>query len=301
MSKESATAMLSAMPAPVAATPEITSTPGGEPGLQATESQTSKVTELDSTRFAQLAKKESALQKEREQFKLEKEANAQEKEKMKQIHKKLQDFEDMKGKDPVAALKLAGFSETDLFNFMAQAEDKSTPEEKAAKAAQTEIQKFRDEESKKVTLEQERRNTEALEQFQRDINTHITSDKDRYEYCNYHGQLAEELIKETVAAVLDESGGKDLITVEQAADMVEGYYEEQDKSMSTLKKRQPKVADIPASVKEEPLKAQVSARPASKGLSSKATATVSSTTIPRKESASEKRNRLIQKLGSMGK
>lgn len=257
---------------------------------------------MESTRFAHLAKKEAELVKQRAEFKKEQETLTSEREKMKEIHQKLQQFEDMRVKDPVAALKLAGFSETDLFNFIAQAEDKSTPEEKAVRAAQAEIKKFQDEQAKKEKDAEEKRNAEAIDKFRKDISGHVASDKDKYEYCNYNGPLAEELIYETVAAVLEDS--KELISVQEAAEMVESFYEEQDKAMATLKKRQPKVEATPApEAKEEPLKSQVAARPTtpSKTLSSKTTATVGSTTIPRKETPQEKRDCLIQKLGSLGK
>lgn len=295
MSKESATAMLNAsIPAPTEG-----ATLGGNPGLQPVP-EAPKQEALESTRFAHLAKKEVELQKQRESFKKEQESLTQEREKMKAIHKKLQDFDEMKLKDPVAALKLAGFTETDLFNFIAAAEDNSTPEQKATKAAQAEINKFKEEQSKKEQEAQTKRNTEVLDSFRKDIQKQIASDKDKYEYCNYNGPLAEELIYETVAAVLEES--KEVISVQEAAEMVESYYEEQDKAMSNLKKRKPKEPETVIQPQDEPLRAQVSPRPStpSKTLSSKTTASVAST-VTRKETHAEKRQRLIETLGNLGK
>ncbi len=292
MSKEAA---LSALQATIPAVAGATTTLAGSPGLQPAPSEPTQ--ELESTRFNHLMKKESELQRQRETFKKEQESFAKEREKMQSIQQKLQQFDEMKVKDPVAALKLAGFSETDLFNFIAASEDNSTPEERAAKAAQAEIQKFTDGQAKKEADIQARQEQEVLGTFRKNITEQITSDKDRYEYCNYHGALAEDLIYSTVEAVLKDS--EEIISVEEAADMVESYYEEQDKSMSTIKKRQPK--PVEQAKVDEPLKAQVSARPPSKTLSSRTSATVASTTITRKETSSEKKERLIQKLLNSGK
>ena len=296
MSKESATAMLAAIPAPV------TSTPAGEPGLIPAPVVKQ---ETDSTRFAHLAKKEAALVKDREAFKAEQTAHMSEKEKMKAIHQKLQDFDAMKAKDPVAALKLAGFSETDLVNFLAAGEDTSTPEERATKAAQKEIQKFRDEESKKTSDAQNKRNTDTLTQFRSDINKTISSNPDKFELCNHNGPIAEDLIYETVAAILEDGGG--IISTSEAAEMVEQYYEDQYKTMSGLKKFKPApVVEAPTKPEMtrtvvESLKPEVNPRIANSMTLSQKTNATGASTITRKETSSEKRERLMAKLANMGK
>lgn len=256
--------------------------------------------ELESTRFTHLAKKESALVKERESFKREKQEFESQREKLTAAEKRVQEFEALKQKDSVAALKFAGFSDTDVMNYLAAAEDKSTPEEKAAKAAQGEIQKFRDEQTKKETEAQTKRNKEVIGKFKNDITKHISNDKDKYEYCNFNGSIAEELILETVSQVFEDT--KQIISVEEAAQMVEEYYEGLDKQMSTLKKRQPREAVQEAKKQVEMLKAEVSpGQPnrTTKTLSNRATATVAST-IPKTETRSQKRERLIQKLAAGG-
>lgn len=301
MSKESAMAMAtgtavipSAQPTSSATAPVVSS----EPNEGVVPAETAAPQVLESTRFAQLAKKEAELQKQREEFKRNTEQFNKEKESLRSVQKTINDFEQMRGKDPVAALKILGFSDTEIFNFYAQSEDNSTPEEKAAKAANKEIQKFRDEETKKQTDAQEKRNTETLQQFRENISKHVTADKDKYEYINYNGPLAEELVYETVAEVLKLDNV--IISIQEAADMVENYYEEQDKGMSILKKRQSKAPEAPAPAApapEEPLKPQVSPRPsAGRTLSSKTSATVASTVpAPRNETPDQKKARLINK------
>lgn len=249
-------------------------------------------TEIESTRFAHLTKKETELQKQREEYKKEREALTAEKTKLTEVQKQLEAYEKAKTTDPVAALKLLGFSEKDVQAYMDALANPGTPEEKARKAVQDELQRFKDEQAKQEASVTEKRNAEAIASFKKDIGSVVASDKDKYEFCNYYGALAEELIYETVSAVLQESG--DLIPASEAADMVEQYYEEQAKAMKALKKLQAKeevaeeklVAKIPEATKSAPAKT----------LTAKTTATTASTTITKKETSSEKRERLIKML-----
>jgi hypothetical protein len=296
MSKETALASLTAsIPTAPTGTATIPASPEGAiaPAPKA---------ELDSTRLNHLMKKESELVKQREAYKKEFESFQAEKEKMKEIQTKLNQFEEMKVKDPIKALKLMGFSEADLINFLSGEEDKSTPEEKATKIAQTEIAKFKEEQAKKEQEQVEKRNSELITQFKSDINKTITSDPIKYEFCNHYGAVAEELIYDTVNEVLKESG--ELITTKEAAELVEEYYEESYKAMNTLKKvsatAAPTTEQQLEQKKEEAKDKFLKPQPA-KTLTNKTTATVASTTVFKKETPSEKKARLIQKLYNLGK
>lgn len=267
--------------------PTVDATPPGQDTPQ-------QIAQLDSTRFSHLAKKEAELQRQRAELKQGQTQLMTERQKMQEIQTQLNSFNELKTKDPVAALKHLGFSETDLFNFIAAQEDRATPEEKAQKAVQTEIQKFKDEQSQKEQELINRRNTETLQEFRQNITKTISSDPETFEYCNYHGPLAEDLIYETVAAVLETE--KVVISVKEAAEMVEKYYEDQDNDMKTLKKRQPKVEE-PVKQPPEQIKPQVSPRPMpARTLSSKTGATIASTVSkPVNETHDQKKARLISK------
>lgn len=202
---------------------------------------------LESTRFNHLAKKESQLVKERELLKKEREDFKIEKERVAGISKRAQEFEDLKTKDKIAAMKYAGFTEEDIINFLAEPETVSNPEEKALKVVQTEINKFKEEEKlKDEQLKQDQQkirdeeDNKILIKFKSDITSHVLSDKDQYEYCNYYGDIAQELIYETISNTLLED--KVVISIKEASELVESYYEEQDKSMNTLKKRSNKMS-----------------------------------------------------------
>ena len=280
MSKEAAMAVATGTPVvPVVET--VTETPITEASK-----------ELESTRFTHLAKKEAQLVKEREEFKKEREQINAQKEQLRPVYEKFQKFEELRKSDPVAAIKMLEFSDEDFINYAASREDSSTPEERAAKAARDEIQKFQDEQSKKEKEHQEKVNKQVIDSFKSDISKHVGLDKDKYEYCNFYGAQANELIFDYVSEIHKETG--EIVSLEEAADRIEQFYEDQDKSMSSLKKRTP--AQVMADVaKDAPLKAEINPKPIGKTLSSKTSASVSST-VTRKETASEKRDRLINKL-----
>ena len=300
MSREAALAMATGQPAQTNPNPAatVTATPGdagvtpvGVPG-----ESTGTTAVLDSTRFSQLAKKEAELQKNREALKAEQTQFMTERQKFNEIQKQINSFNETKAKDPVEALKLLGFTEKDLFNFIAAQEDTSTPEERATRAAQSEIQKFKDEQAKAKADLQANQNKAVLAQFNKDISDTIAKNADKYEYCNYNGPLAVDLIEETVSQVLATDG--ELITVQEAIEMVEQYYEDEDKAMSSLKKRQPRTEAAPAPAADAPLKPQVSPRPTNQArptLTNKSATVNSTVPAPRGETPDQKKARLVSK------
>lgn len=290
MSKESALALIPSTPTSVL--------PVEAPALETPK----EPTQLDSTRFSHLAKKEQQLQKEREAFKLEQRLINEEKEKLKPIHEKLQKFEELKTKDMVAAIKSLGFSDTDVMNYFASLEDTSTPEEKATKAAQSEIQKFKDEQSRLQAEAQAKSGERLVNDFRKNVDTLITSDKDKFEYCNYYDTEAKALIEETMLSVIEQSEGND-VDYKEVVQLVEDFYEERDKSMNSLKKRNP-IKETPIEQQiEQKIEEKLSERPKSNSnaLSSKASASISSTQSPKNESREDKKARLAAKLASFGR
>lgn len=224
--------------------------------------------ELTSTRWAHLSKKEAALVKERENFKKEMDAYKKEREETKMEYDKykkswemVNEISELQKTNAVEAMRKAGFSETDAYNFLSQQEEVLTTEDRAAKAVQAELKKYQDIQDKKI--EDEKRHAEELRvkneektiaQFKNDIGSHLKSDMDKYEFCLFHGEQAQELIYDTVAAIIDDSNGEGIQDADsllsEAALLVEGYYEELDKSMSSLKKRGFKAIEPTKEVKE---------------------------------------------------
>lgn len=221
---------------------------------------------LTSSRFAHLSKKEAALVKEREAFKKEMEAfkaEQSEASKYRKAWEMVNEIAELQKTDAVAAMRKAGFSDQDLMNFLSQAQDNSSPEEKATKMAKAEIEKFRAEQNK--LMEDNNKKAEELKKvgedrtiakFKNDIGSHIKSDVDKYEYLNFYGEAAQELVYETISAIMNDSG--EMVSVDEASQMVEDWYEENDKAMNSLKKRGVHRVVKPAesaAVKSEPARA----------------------------------------------
>ena len=262
----------------------------------ATEVKTEAPKELESTRFSHLAKKEAELQKQRDEFKKEREAILEEKEKIRPLAEKLKRFEQLKKENPIEAIKMLEFSDEDFVNFMASREDTSSPEEKARKAAMSEIEKFQNEMKKKELDATKAQNEKIINEFKQNISRVIESDKDKYELSNMVGPQSQELAFDFVAECVNL--GMEAPYADEAAEYVEKYYEDYFKELMKAKKLMPQEAvqqaKEAAKQVDAPLKPEVSPKPAPT-LNSKASASVAST-VTRKETPSEKRERLIRQL-----
>jgi hypothetical protein len=308
MSKESALAMLTGNPTPTVPSNPIPTIP---PVLEGQTSTPTEHTELKSAPFSHLAKKEAELVRKREEFKKEQETWSQERARLADAKQKYDDYLKAKETDPVGALKILGFSETDLFNYLAnQQPQELTSEQKAAqaaeKAAEAKIKEFQDNQLKKEKEAQDAQDRGLIEGFRNEVKDAIQKNKDKYEYCSYFGKPAEDLAYEITLAVVKESNGEDVITAEEAVRLAEEYYEEEDRAMSQLKKRQPKV-ETPTQQKTEPTRTRTvtpghpnadQPKPTvnkSRTLAGTAS-TIASTRVSRNETKEQKRERLIEAL-----
>lgn len=280
MSKEAAMAIATGTPVIAEAPPITTQTP-----------LASEPVSLESTRFAQFAKKEAQLVKEREAMKLERA-------KYDEVNKKVQAFEDKRKTDPVAALRDVGFSETEIFNFLAAETDAkekaSNPEEIARRVAQEELKKRDDEQSKNAQTAQEKKNAEIIDTYKKSITDVIKNGADKFKANTHFGPVAEEMAflvaEEAVKA------GDDAPSAQEAAEIVEEYYKMQYEDLKTL--FEPKVqAKVEAPVAQDKTKtlAPMLQHNKPKTITNQVVATTAST-IQKKESRSEKRERLMRQL-----
>lgn len=299
MSKESALAALTGTtpaPQPVVAPTQTPETP-----IETTP-------QPDSARFAHLAKKEMEMQKQREALKAEREKLEKEKSEAQTILQREKEFEELKQKDYIAALKLKGFSEQQIINALAEMQPKElTPEEKAAKAAKeatdATLKAWNDEQLKKKTEEEKAKDAKLITGFKQDITKTIESQKDKYKFCAHYGAIAEDLIYETVLASARQSEGKDIMSRDEAIELAEEYYKEQYTSLKALEapveqkeelvaKDQTRTRTI-SDFKGEPVK-EAPARV--KTLSGGAVATTAAALARKSESMAQKRARLEQSL-----
>ncbi len=301
MSNESALALLNGTPAPSTEAPK-TDTPTGAP------------TPLASTPIAALARKEAALLREKQEFKRQQQELESKMVSARKIQETYENFQKTKAQDPLAALKELGFSEADIFNYMAEQKE-PTPEEKMAKAAsdaaEAKIKAFEEAQVKKASLEQQERDKQLIASYKGDLAKAYQSDPAKFEYCNYYGPAAEALMYETAMEVVRQSNGQDVLSPQEAAELVESYYEEQDKLMiGKIKKRnaqrdeptpQEKIQQPPTRTRtlqapapgQEPPKAPINK---TRTLTNAATGTVASTRLKMNETREQKRDRLLTAL-----
>ena len=344
MSKEAALAMLTGQPAQAAS---VIPAPGTQPGLLTPEvSASSTVTnpevvtvdpnapkdEITAGRLAIIAKREAQFHKDREAFKLEREQwSKTEKAQADEYIRRGKEFDELAAKDKVAALKKLGWSDTDIINAVAETGPREeTPEEVARRIAKEEVDQIRKEAQAERDKLVEERNQFLINRLKTDISSTIKSQAEKYEYTNLEGAAGERMvysfIEENLKVNKDAQGNPELLTVEQALQMAEEYYEERDKAFDSLKKRRtrlkidPATGDVVTAAQTEttsPAGAQA-ARGAAAGtapvsnvpskrsptLTNEVTATSSamarSDMQRRFESEGEKKARLIEKLRKMG-
>lgn len=274
----------------------------------------SKKDNLDAGRLAIFAKKEAAIVREKEQLKLRwAEADKKEKEASEKIDR-ARKFEELRAKDPIEAMKFLGFTDTEIFNYMAGQEKKDpTPEEIARKTAQEETQKIRDEIAQEKKTLEETRNQRLIDNLKSDIGSKIKSDPEKYEYCAFEGVMAERQAYEFIVAVLKESN--ELISIDEALQMTESLYESRDKAMTGLKKRKPIIESTSEITVRNPEMSTMARRsqpgtapttnaaPRPKPTLTNEVAPSTSPRMPRRESQDEKKERIIQAVlnGTLGK
>lgn len=263
---------------------------------------------IDSDRFAMLAKKEAKLQKEREEWKTSSAKERAEiedlKKRLKDPYDKIQEFEKLRASDPVSALKSIGFSETEIFNYLAGQEKKEpTVEEIAEQVADKKLSSYKQEQAKIADDAKKAREQGLVSQYSTQIADAIKANPEKYEYANYYGTAAAELALEFATENVKLNG--ELLSPDEIAAAVEDYYEEQDKAMSIIKKRSPQapLAQQQSADGSKPMQRTrtLSAQPGKeaplpvKTLTNRVAATAAST-ITRRETYDQKKERIIAAL-----
>lgn len=265
MSKATALAMLTGDPNAGAAakpgliTPDVNPNTSGAPvsngvaiadgvGVESVVPSSAPKDEVTASRLAIIAKREAAFQKQQEDFKREREEwTSKEKAEADAYRKRGKEFDDLFAKDKRAALKMIGLSDTDIINIMAGEEvTAETPEAAARRIAQEESQKLRDELAAEKESIKKEHNAFLIQRLKTDIESTIKTQADKYEYTAFEGAEGElqvyAFIEEDLKLNKDTPDYK-MLTVEQALDLAEEYYEDRDKALEAAsKKRKARIA-----------------------------------------------------------
>lgn len=251
MSKESAMALAKGGPLPtttIPVTPAATATPEvpNAPSTAAAPTQTSA-----DPRMQTLLKKEVDLVKQREMFNRQKQDLEQKAKSADEILGRAKQFEELKKTDPVAALKLIGYSETEIFNIMAAANEPAktkTPEEIASETTQKLLKERDDAEAKRNAEATASANDQAVTSSIRSVLSN-PENVEKFELCALSGGPAEEQIRETLFAFAEadskeaKARGEQYVLTEEAAqkllveatEAVEGTYRANVKELSGTK------------------------------------------------------------------
>lgn len=299
MSKETAMALV----APKTETPATPLTQGLAP-VDPAAAPVTPPAEPESARFAHFAKREAKLVKDRQELAAEKERARAEIDKFKR-------FDELKTQNKVEALKLIGFTDTDILNLFADTDKpEPTDAEKAIEAAKQvardEIKTAEDKRVERETKERAQRDNEQIAGFKSDIGKTVEADTVKFKHCAFHGESAQELIYQVVLATLKDTQGKELLTADEAAVKVEEYYREQFKLAQESLKEEAETAQEDAVSKDERTRtvtpgfpAQEQPKPAitkTRTLSNAATSTSTAALQRRVETREQKRERLMEAL-----
>lgn len=307
MSKAQAMSLLTGIPAADVVTSPGLITPNVATGAEAAAvTETAKPVELESSRLAIFAKREAAIQRDREAFKKEREEwEKGEKAKAAAIVAKGQQFDEAFSKDKLSALKLLGYSDTDIINMLTGLgeEKEALPTlsaDDARKVAQEEAQKVRDELKEKEEKGLAAQNERLIANLKTNIKDTIKAQAEKYEYCSVE-EDAEQQVFEIIVDELRETKGEHLLTVDEAFSIAEEYYEALDKHRGAIKKRQATITAqaTPAAKIEAARPTGAPTRP--KTLTNNIAATTSGATVPANETRAEKKERLSKLLLSLNK
>lgn len=217
-----------------------------ETAVPKVETNTEKPIEPASAKFSALAKKEKAIVQRNQELK-SKEASLSEKEAALAAREaRIKQSEELWDKDVFKALEARGYSYQKLTELMLEGKTVAPESQDPAVIAKKTIEQFKQEmahrdEEQKAAAKKAQEDAEAKqksdleaawEAYNNEVNEFIESNKDQYELTNTYNQ--QSLIAETVDAFYQKN--KRVLSVKEAADMVESYLEsEAEKALSTKK------------------------------------------------------------------
>ncbi len=233
MSMESAAAVLTGLEAPTtqssaAPAPQVPAT--GPTTLQEAVSPVKTPPAPGADRFAALAKKERALQRQMAELKAQ--------------QSKVSEYEAARkaaAQNPVKALEALGLTYEQLTQFLLNG-NKPTPELEIASVKQ-EIERLRNETALKEKAAREAQEQAARAEYQRtlsefnaEINDYVKSNADKYELtAMYQG---ESIVQATIEQHFNNT--KKILSIQEATELVEKYFEEQVAAAQKTKKFQAK-------------------------------------------------------------
>lgn len=220
--------------------------------------------------FSALAKKEQALQRQRAELAQHRQQIEQERaeiQRARQEHEQWKQQQDQFRRNPGALLKHYGLEYKDVTSFYLN-DGQETPDLKIG-AVSSEVQSLRERQDaweRKQAEEAQRQEqlraeqadayvAEAEQALRSEIGQFVEKYPDQYELIGFHGAEANELVFATIDEHFQrtKAAGKPVVlTIKDAADMVEAYLDEQTEKLTKTKKVQARLSPPPAADPNKP-------------------------------------------------
>jgi len=285
---------------PAAAAAATTAEVVAEPPAGATTTD-KPVTQPKDDKLSIIIKKEAEIFKAREAIKKQQADLATKEKQYNEVIKRVQDFEDLAKKDKVSALKMLGWSDTDIVNIMNTEPTKPTAEEIAARIAEEKINSFKAEMTEKEKKAAAERDTQLVSNFKNELADTLKKDAEKYKFAAHRGKEAELQAMAIIEQNLKLTNGEELISIEEALQMTNDLFKQDYESAR-------KLFDEPAAAPVEPPRKEMTGKPPvsnipapkPKTLTNAVSATATSTPITMNETRAQKRERLIEAIKTHG-
>lgn len=280
---------------PVPTDKPANSDPGASISTQAKPAEKAPPFDEVSSKFAALAKKEKAIQRQAQEI-------AAERQRIKEMEAKYSKYDNLKGevaKNPLKLLEEYGLSYKQLTDFILNDNKPTTDQEISSVRQELEMFKKAQEEERQANKQREEQSKQAqyqqaISEFKEEIGSYVAENEEKYELINLY--KTTDVVYTTIEEHFQRTGK--VLSMAEAADMVEDYLYNQVQMAQKAKKFAPKAADP----KEDPRMqdsrrygAAVENSPQAKTLTNQATS-VSPTSLP----AATEQDRIKRALARLG-
>ena len=177
-----------------------------------------------------IIKKETQIFKDREQLKKAQAEATESKRQSDEIISRVRAFEDKAKTSKVDALKMLGWTDTDIINLInADKPNAPTAEEIAAKVADEKVKGLDDKWTQKEKKAQEDRDAQEISTFRGEIGSTLKSEASKYKYAASEGREAELqawaiILQNLKATATPENPSGEVLTIGEALEITDEYY-----------------------------------------------------------------------------
>lgn len=258
--------------------------------------------DINAQRLALFAKKEGQLQAEREKIKADWEQKKQLVARAEEYNKKWEQFEKVRGTNKLEALKMAGFTVEDLVALAADENGKTkSAEQIAAEVAETVTKQVDEKLNARDQAATKASNDKLIANFKTNIKASLEKSGEKFPAAVVYGEQAEKLAYHFVVENLKTNPNDPLMPIAEALELADKYYQKKLDAAGYKKGENVPRGTMPSNENSATQQNQEATRHIS-GRTRTLTNSVSATSQalnPGKETADQKKQRLVAKLQAM--